>query len=265
MKKALAIVMALVIALSMSAMAFAETPNKCGKCGSTFTDNEAFAEHVRECEGTTAAPTEPAAPANKVVCDLCGNKFENEVAFNDHLDVCCKTHNVCPKCYQNFADENAYNDHIAICTYGDEKDYINLTLKDILTMIIDLVKVNAGQWDAIESVVIRLVDFIENIGSGLVAQADVEGAVADLEASLADFEIPGINDLLNTLKSKIKNMYAGEKATTVVETTTETTTEETTTEPVEIIDTGSASVGIAAFAAISVAAAAAYVCTKKKA
>ena len=134
MKKALAIVMALVIALSMSAMAFAETPNKCGKCNSTFTDNEAFAEHVRECEGTTAAPTAPAAPANKVWCDLCNNGFENENAFNDHLDVCCKTHNVCPKCYQNFADENAYNDHIAICTYGDEKDYIDLTLKDILTL-----------------------------------------------------------------------------------------------------------------------------------
>lgn len=255
MKKALAIVMALVIALSMSAMAFAA--NKCGKCESTFEDDDLFAAHVRECEGT--------AGSGNVKCDLCLNTFTDEDAFNDHLDVCCKTHNVCPKCLQNFADENAYNDHIAICTYGDEKDYIDLTLKDLLTMIIDLVKTNAGQWDAIESVVIRLVDFIENIGSGLVAQADVEGAVADLEAELANFSIPGVDEILNTLKSKIKNMYAGEKATTVVETTTETTTEEPTTPAVVIEDTGSASVGIAAFAAISVAAAAAYVCTKKKA
>ena len=263
MKKALAIVMALVIALSMSAMAFAASENLCGKCGSKFEDNDKFAEHVRECTGTTAAP---AAPANKVQCGLCNNIFEDENAFNDHLDVCYKTHNVCLKCNQNFADENAYNDHIAICTYGDEKDYINLTLKDLLTMIIDLVKVNAGQWDAIESVVIRLVDFIENMGKGLVSQAEVEGAVADLEAELANFSIPGVDEILNTIKSKIKNMYAGEKATTVVvETTTETTTEETTTEAVVIEDTGSASVGIAAFAAISVAAAAAYVCTKKKA
>ena len=110
MKKALAIVMALVIALSMSAMAFAETPNKCGKCSSTFTDNDAFAAHVRECKGTTAPSTE-AAEVNKVVCHLCNNVFANENAFNDHLDVCCKTHNVCPKCSQSFADENAYNDH----------------------------------------------------------------------------------------------------------------------------------------------------------
>ena len=231
MKKALAIVMALVIALSMSAMAFA--------AGDTTT--------------TTAATTVKAEP---IACPRCYREFYNETAYNQHLEVCSvKT---CPKCEREFADEAVYNEHIATCTYGDQKDYVDLTVKDILTMIIDLVKTNAGQWDAIESVVVRLVDFIENIGTGLIPAADVNGAVADLEAALADFEIPGISDLLNQLKAKIKAMYAGEKATTVA-------TTETTTEVVEPSDTGSASVGIAAFAAISVAAAAAYVCTKKKA
>lgn len=128
-----------------------------------------------------------------------------------------------------------------------------LSVKDILNMIIDLVKASMSQWDAVESVVVRLVDFIENIGSAAVGKADVEGAVADLEAALADAEIPGISDLLNALKAKIKAMYAGEVATTV----------EATTAAVEKPDTGSSSVGIAVFAAVSVAAAAAYVCTKK--
>lgn len=235
MKKALAIVMALVIALSMSAMAFAASENLCGKCGSKFEDNDKFAEHVRDCAGTTAAPA--------------GETFRNE----------------CPICQREFADEDAYNDHIAICVKDKNSLIVDLTVKDLLTMIIDLVKVNAGQWDAIESVVIRLVDFVENMGKGLVSQAEVEGAVADLETELANFSIPGVDEILNTIKSKIKNMYAGEKATTVVETTTETTTEESTTVVEKPVDTGSASVGIAAFAAISVAAAAAYVCTKKKA
>ena len=49
-------------------------------------------------------------------------------------------------------------------------------------------------------------------------------------------------------------MYAGEVATTVIEETTVVETPATT---------GSSSVGIALFAAVSVAAAAAYVCTKK--
>ncbi len=128
-----------------------------------------------------------------------------------------------------------------------------LSVKDILNMIIDLVKSSMSQWDAIESVVVRLVDFIENIGSAAIGQADVDGAVADLEAALADVEIPGLSDLLNTLKAQIKAMYAGEVATTV----------EVTTEQVIVEDTGSSSVGIAVFAAVSVAAAAAYVCTKK--
>ncbi len=128
-----------------------------------------------------------------------------------------------------------------------------LTVKDILNMIIDLVKSSMSQWDAIESVVVRLVDFVENIGSAAVGQADVDGAVADLEAALADVEIPGLSDLLDSLKAAIKKMYAGEVATTV----------EVTTEKAPAPETGSSSVGIAVFAAVSVAAAAAYVCTKK--
>lgn len=132
-------------------------------------------------------------------------------------------------------------------------DAAALDVASILNMIIDLVKASMTQWDDIEGIVVRLVDFIENIGSAAVGKADVDGAVADLEAALADVEIPGISDLLNALKAKIKALYAGEVATTV----------EVTTEKADPPSTGSSSVGIAVFAAVSVAAAAAYVCTKK--
>lgn len=130
----------------------------------------------------------------------------------------------------------------------------DVSVMGILDMLVDIVKASFSQWDAIESVVIRLVDFIENIGTAAVSEADVKGAVADLEAALAGAEIPGVSDLLNQLKQKIKDLYAGEVATTVVEATTEV---------VPPAVTGSSSAGIAAFAAVSVAAAAAYVCTKK--
>ena len=130
----------------------------------------------------------------------------------------------------------------------------DVSVMGILDMLVDIIKASFTQWDAIESVVIRLVDFIENIGTAAVSEADVKGAVADLEAALAGAEIPGVTDLLNQLKQKIKDLYAGEVATTVVE---ETTVVEAPA------DTGSSSVGIALFAAVSVAAGAAYVCTKK--
>lgn len=188
MKKVLALALALIMALSMTAMAFAaDASQKCGICGSTFIDDVNLREHIATgCENAKPLP-------------------------NDH------------------------------------DKYANLTIKDLLEMVIDLAKSTMGQWDAIESVIIRLVDFIENMG-GLVSEADVKGALADLES----FNIPGAEDLINALKAKIKAMYAGEVATTVEETTAAAPA-----------DTGSASVGIAVFAAVSVAAAAAYVCTKK--
>lgn len=164
--------------------------------------------------------------------------------------------NVCPNCQRAFANEAEYNKHIDLCKGSDpyvapEKDYVDLTVKELLAMIVDVAKSSMSQWDAIESVVIRLVDFLENIGNAVVAPADVEGAVADLESALKG--VDGVDGLLDALKAKIKALYAGEVAT------------EPETEPEEPANTGSASVGIAVFAAVSVAAAAAYVCTKKKA
>lgn len=215
MKKVLALALALVMALSMSAMAFA-------------------------AEATPADAT-----ANNNMCPNCGRWFYSEKEYNSHLALCdIKT---CDKCGEKFASEAEFNKHIDTCTVGDTKDYVNLTVKDILEMIIDIAKSSMSQWDSIESVIIRIIDLVENMG-GLVSEADVNGAIAELEG----FNIPGIEGLIDALKAKIKNMYAGETATTVVETTAAAPA-----------DTGSASVGIAVFAAVSVAAAAAYVCTKK--
>lgn len=156
-------------------------------------------------------------------CGVCGSTFTNEEDFATHVE----------NCEPAAAEEDA--------------------IMSIINMLVEIVKASFSQWDAVESVVIRLVDLIENMGSAVVAEADVKGAVADLEAALAGAEIPGVADLLTQLKQQIKNLYAGEVATTV----------EVTTVVEAPAETGSSSVGIAVFAAVSVAAAAAYVCTKK--
>lgn len=178
-------------------------------------------------ESTTAAAADDA----KETCGICGSVMVGE-ELRDHIAKGC-----------DGAKTTNTHDH-----------YADLTIKDLLTMIIDLAKASMTQWGDIESIIIRLVDFVENMGTLAADQAAVLGAVEDLEASFADVKIPGLDEILNALKAKIKAMYAGEKATTVVEETT----------AVVPAETGSSSVaGIAAFAAISVAAAAAYVCTKK--
>ena len=211
MIKTLAIVLALVLAFSMTAMAFAEDPTT-----------------------TTAAST--VAPVGGVP-----GSYDN---------------NVCPKCGAKFAIEAEYNKHVAACTVGDPaptKDYVDLTVKDVLNAIVELIKSSNTQWDDIESVVTRLVDLVENLLKGItVPEADVNGAIDDLKAKVGNSGKLG--DLLDSLKAKIKSFYAGDKATT-----------EATTAAEKPAETGSATAGIAAFAAISVAAAAAYVCTKKKA
>ena len=217
MKKVISLALALIMALSMSAMAFAETTT------------------------AVATPDEPLK-----TCPVCGEEFRDGAEYNSHLQVCRPK--TCTKCGEVFAGEAEYNDHIEKCTVGDTKDYVDLTVKEILNAILEIAKETMGQWDGIEDVVIRIIDFIENIGAGLVPEADVNGAIAELEG----LNIPGIDGLLDQLKAKIKALYAGEEATTVAETTAAAPA-----------DTGSASVGIAVFAAVSVAAAAAYVCTKK--
>lgn len=169
--------------------------------------------------------------------------------------------NTCGFCKSTF--DGDLDEHIANCpkaqttvAAAEEEDLMSgLTIKGILDLIVDVAKASMTQWDAIETIVTKILDLVQNMGNALISEADVNGAVEDLEASLAEVKDGNakskLADLINALKAKIKALYAGEKATDVTEVTTPA-------------DTGSASVGIAVFAAVSVAAAAAYVCTKKK-
>lgn len=272
MKKLLALALALVMALSVTAVAFAEGSGdpqyKCPICKAVFQTADELDAHMSAVH-----------PAHNLTCPNCGQIFTDEKAYNDHLKLCKPEDErlVCPKCGKAFVDEALYNDHVANCTWGDEPDYINLTVKDLLNLIVDVAKSSMSQWDGIESVVIRIVDFIENVGKTAVGKDGVEGAVDDLGKKLEDAKLfdktPSLDafkDLkLDFDKSKLptcKELFEAlkEKLTCpcLKKTTTTVTVSETEPEPAE---TGSSSVGIAVFAAVSVAAAAAYVCMKKKA
>lgn len=130
-----------------------------------------------------------------------------------------------------------------------EKDYIDLTVKEVLAMILDLAKAGMSQWGDVETVIIKIVDFLDGLVSGITS-GSVDGLVAELEGLFEGIEIPGIDELINALKEKILSFYAPGIVPT--------------TKPADTSNTGSAPVGIAVFAAVSVAGAAAFVCTKKK-
>ncbi len=232
MKKIIALALAFAMLFSFSALAFAADP------------------HVLTKESDT-----------KWTCS-CGASFEKEADANNHIkEVNSKSVvKVCPYCQNQFVDEKAYNEHIVICASQHPSDHVADGV-DILAVVDRLIKVfeiNANWWDAIEDVIIRIFDFVENIGSLLERKADVAGAVADLEFKVDALNLPGniletVKVLISELKQKIKDFYAG-----AIETSVDITEAEAPAE------TGSASTGIAVFAAVSALAAAAYVCTKKR-
>jgi len=162
----------------------------------------------------------------------------------------------CPYCKASFYDEDEYNRHIDICysqNANDPKNFFNLTATQIVNHILDFFSQDTDFIATVEGIIMRLLDLIENIGTAATTEADVAGAVDELEAKVSSLPLVGdaleyIHNLISALKQKIKDLYAHD-----VETAAE-----------EPVATGSTSVGIVAFAAVSVAAAAAYVCTKKK-
>ena len=170
---------------------------------------------------------------------------------------------VCADCGKIFTDAEAYNAHLdeEAAAKNAPVPFFDLTASAIVERLLHIFQTEATWWDAIEDIIIKLIDLVENgIGAGTASQADVAGAISDLEAKIADLPIIGdilttIHNLITSLKQKIKDLYAGNKETEAVE----------ETDAAPSADTGSSSMGIAVFAAVSVAAAAAYVCTKKKA
>lgn len=209
MKKVLAIALALVMALSCGAMAFATD---------TTTD-------------TTAAATEAATNA-------AGDTIINEAAPQNAK---------CGLCGSVLAADEKIADHVCPTEAATEKDYIDLTVKEVLNAIVELAKSAMTQWADVETVVIKIVEFLDGLVKG-TTNGKVDGLIAELEGLFEGIELPGITDLINALKEKILSWY---------------TPDAFTTEPEGPADTGSAPVGIAVFAAVSVAAAAAFVCTKK--
>ena len=155
-----------------------------------------------------------------------------------------------------FAADDAAVDKQGSLSVNDTLNAAIEGVKNILDSIMNAINTQDLAKNIIASVQSLVNEILASLG--ISSQSSVLGVVANLEAKIGDLGIVGdileyIENLINNLKAKIKALYAGNKETTVEETTA--------AEPAE---TGSTSVGIVAFAAVSVAAAAAYVCTKKK-
>ncbi len=247
-KKLIAVVLALVLAFSCSAIAFAKM------------------ETVTETDGSTWYH-----------CTDCDRSYDNITDYNAHIDIYHPVTNptvtvkeyICPGCGKIYYDIESYNECLASHNYGIDTHYWSYIGKTIPELVDNLRNYFVGSQtqNLIFDVLYKFLDyfymFVDAFVAGRLGTEElegVEGAMADLDSVLAgvDLTLPqydGVTDIVNALKQKVKDLYAGNIETTIVE---ETNAEA----PAE---TGSANIGVAVFAAISVAAAAAFVCTKKKA
>lgn len=137
MKKAAAFILALIIALSVCTVAFAdEVKWTCPYCGNVFinlSDREKE-EHKSYCHRNPGSN-----PEGKAL--------------------------VCPYCSREFTDESQYNAHIETC-YEQKNDTLvlgGLSISGILDKLVELVDIDAAQWNGVEDIVIRFMDIAENI------------------------------------------------------------------------------------------------------
>jgi hypothetical protein len=260
MKKLIAVVLALVLAFSCTAIAFADTlptiidekGNVIYYCNNTsdgqhnqvvyFDSLDKYTAHVMQYHKSETTTSSGSGTASYFECPGCGKRYTNL----DDYNACLASHN-----------------------YGVDSHYWTYIGQTIPQLVDTLRNYFVGSqtqaliFDILYKLLDRVSAFIDAYlggGSTVAEQEGVNGAVAELDGALAgiDLSLPefkGVTDIVNAIKQKIKDLYAGNIETTIVE----------ETEAEAPAETGSANMGLAVFAAISVAAAAAFVCTKKKA
>ncbi len=270
MKKIIAVILAFVLTFSIGTLAFAaessassgtgsEAPTAytcpvCGKVYVSITDYNYCLDSHRD-------------PNGYFVCQECGRMYENPDAYvadlNNHKN---DKEYICATCGASFRNKTDYNDHLA--THNNTGDhywtkYIGLKLPEIMDKFFNYIQasgflgtLNDLFWDLYSRVIEVIMNGVGNGGG----EAEVAGAAERLDAAIAKLNLPAadfanFNGFMKTIKEKIKDLYANNRETAIEETTNAEAP----------VDTGSASAGVAVFAIISAAAAAAYVCSKKKA
>lgn len=252
-------------------------------CGKIFGNDDypAFCVHAAGCEAAQDR-------SNINLCGFCKSEFSTPNALIEHLNsfhpgigTDASEGLVCPYCSGRFRDENAYNDHIVICysqratltdsdgnfsSWGTYDKLIGMNASELLDRFIDLARIDAAKWGPIETAVIRLIDFTENMALTVREKDEDEvlGAVDRLEEKICALdldssEFEGSMNLLGALREKISAAYGEEK-----ETGTGPPPAAGTTERTETADTGSRNVSAAVFTAAAAACAVSFICLRKK-
>jgi len=238
MKKIVSIVLALVMILSVSVMAFAATEYKCPKCSKIYENaaeyNECIDSHNTPVVTAYTCPTcnrkyDTVAEYNKCLsshtsnefaptaCHACGVLLATKDAFNAHIlnGGCLELFETCPYCEQKiYADKYAeeagvegISAHVADCPKANIAcDYCGDTFASESKYD---AHIDACKAEYFNIPVAKIIDTIKNLPwEDIIAK--VKGVFGDLEKTLGDLDLEGImSDLkLDELFGKVEDLFA---------------------------------------------------------
>jgi hypothetical protein len=201
--------------------------------------------------------------ADIFTCPTCNRKYDTLDEYNacidkhiaDSVEEPKQVVHKCSTCGKIFEDIDAYNEcvgsHFNNVNYHYDK-YVGLTIPELLAELVNIFN-KTGTMEATQTVVDKLFE----LTSKSIDEDTFSFTMSELEIEIGKLDLDG--DCL----SKIKGILDNIKSKLLCNEDTKTEVEVTEAEPPA--DTGSSvGLGIAVFAAVSVAAAAAYVTTSKK-
>ena len=169
MKKALSLILAVVLVFSMTTVAFAAThyPNVCKVCGATFdTAAEAAAHNEEICDR---------------ICQFCDTRCDSQEARDKHEKICYHGSQTCDYCGETFSPVYKYDDHIDAC----KAKYFNIPLAKILKAIENFIRTT--DWNKIINTVIdvlnKVIGFVKPVITDLVG--NISASAPSTEAVVA--------------------------------------------------------------------------------
>ena len=174
MKKFVSLLLALIIALSASAVGFAASNYECGVCFAVFGDQESYSAHINS--GCLEQYKD---------CQYCAAKVA-EANLEAHEETCPKGAGECKYCGAGYANQKAYTSHLEndcklVATVGKD-------VADILLKVLDFIK--GIDWEGLLG---KVTDALGSIDLGGIVEKikpAFEKVIGFVKENLGDIELP---------------------------------------------------------------------------
>ncbi len=166
MKKFVSVLLALIVALSVSVVAFAASAFECAICQAVFADEKEYAAHMNS-----------GCLEQYENCPYCASKV-HEYNIDEHKADCPKGAGECKYCGESYATQGEFEAHIS----ADENGKIECKLVSIFGV-------------KVADIIIKIVDFLKGV--------DWEGLLGKVTDALGSIDLGGIVEKIKPAFEKV--------------------------------------------------------------